>query len=102
MNVLDAAHRSETWLERWSGWGQIIMTLIGWTVIAVWMARGLSDQAEQQAKINSELTLRFSQISDKVLQLSLSTERLTEHAAVLEQDTNRRLERLERHADGKP
>jgi hypothetical protein len=42
----------------------------------------------------------MASISDKVLQLALSTERLSEHAAVLERDTDRRLERLERAHDG--
>jgi hypothetical protein len=92
--------RAERFLEKWAGFGQLLFTILGWASIVVWNARGLSDQAEQQAATNRILAAQFAQISDKVLQLSLSTERMAEHASVVDRDTDRRLERLERATDG--
>lgn len=92
--------RAEHWLEKHSGWGQLLITLISWAVMAVWMARGLQDQADSQARINQQLIAQFGTISDRLLSLSLSTERLSEHMAVYELDSNRRIDRLERAHDG--
>lgn len=96
----DGRGRAEHWLELHSGWGQLLATIIAWVAMAAGLARGLSDQAEANRKTAEQLTMQLVTISDKVTNLAVSTERLAEHVAVFEHDSDRRIERLERAQDG--
>lgn len=96
--------RTERWLEAHSGWGQLVLTFVVLGAQAIWVYRGLTDQAQanQDAAISqhaemAELNRNIKDLAGNVTRLAIANERLAEHMT----DTDRRVNRLELLGDGK-